>query len=182
MLIFLFVLVTTGILMFFGWCAARGGISYRSVRVMMFPATFFLSQVMGTMTFICVGWILALCLGNTDMANYVVGKASELSLASSAFGDPLTIPVWHIVVFQFFIWLFWMRPVGRMITTSVYDAGIITAAYDDKNVHPYYLRQEVIKNDSGYAASYAHYIVVGPPLLGLALVAMSRCPVNEYYN
>jgi len=41
LLIFLFVLVTTGILMFFGWCAARGGISYRSVRVMMFPATFF---------------------------------------------------------------------------------------------------------------------------------------------
>lgn len=182
LLLFLFILVSTGVILFFGWCAARANISYRVVRAIVFPATFFLSELMGTMLFVCVGWFIALLTGNTDMANYVLGKASELCLLSTLFGDPISIPVWHIILFQFLVWLLIMRPMGRMLTTSVYDAGIVSSAYD-KGITPYQRRLQVYDNDTGYAKAWTYYDQAGTaPLLGLLFLAMSRCSATEYYN
>lgn len=122
-LLFVPVLLVVGLWLFIGYCVAKAGASYRATRIVLYPAYIFMGNFFGTMMFVCLGWLIALIIGNKDMANYVVGNASELSLLSSLFGDPLTVPFWHIVVYQFFMWLFMMRPIADMFTPAIYEAA-----------------------------------------------------------
>lgn len=122
------VLIVTGVWLAVGWALARAGASYRAVRAAMYPAFLAVGSVLGIMPFIAVGWIIAAVTGNTPMANYVVGNASELALLSSAFGDPLTVPVWHVAVYQFFVWLLITRPMAEDVTTLIYNSARAGAA------------------------------------------------------
>lgn len=176
------VILVAGVFSIFGWFAARAGASYRWTHALLFPVTWLLAQVSAAVLFICFGWVIALFCGSSDMANYVVGKTSELALLSSMFGDPLTIPMWHIVVYQIFVWVFFLRPIGQGLTTGVFDSAIVSAALAD-GVHPYHRRQQKLDTDSGFANSVAFYSKYKKtPQLGLLLVFMSSCPVDEYYT
>lgn len=162
-----------------GWFAARAKASYRVVRFLVFPVTFVLTQAVGAATFMCLGWFLALLMGNTPMANYVIGSISDLALYGSFFDKP-TIPSWHIFLYQFILWLVLGRMISRALTISIYDSAIqsIGAA---EGIHPYHVRERVVQTDSGYAAAYTRYQNRGGPLLGIILVGISKTPVGEYY-
>lgn len=123
LLITIVLMLSVSAWLFIGWLFAKAGASYRTVKIVLYPAVFFLGNLFGVMPFVCIGWVIALFTGNKDMANYVVGNASELTLLSSAFGDPITVPVWHIVVYQFFIWLLLMRNISDPLTTAIYNLG-----------------------------------------------------------
>ena len=161
--------------------AAVLGAGYRTVKVIIFPVIFLLTQVFAGLIFMCFGWFIALILQDTAMANYVMGNTSELVLLSFIFGDPFTIPIWHVVAFQIVVWLFIGRAMARHITLSIYDYAIQTIGLRE-TIHPYYVRERVVLRDSGYEKAYAYYVKKGyPPLLGLVLVGLSPTPITEYY-
>lgn len=114
-------LLITSVLLFIGWLVAKAGASYRVTKIVLYPAIFFTGNFFAVIPFICCGWLLALVTGNTAMANYVVGNASELSLLTSIFGDPISIPVWHIIVYQLCVWYVFMRSISDVITTTIYN-------------------------------------------------------------
>lgn len=106
-----------------GYAFARTGAPQGVVKLVMLPGYTLFGNIFGVMPFIILGWVFAALTGNTDMANYVVGKTSELAMLSSLFGDPITVPVWHIVLYQLGIWLFFTRPIADACTSAVYAAA-----------------------------------------------------------
>lgn len=162
------------------WVFARLGASYRFTRTIAYPASFVLGELFGAAVYLAFGWVIMALIGGSAGANWIFSHAPAFFLFTLT-EPPSNVPVWQIVVYQFCVWLFFIRPISRSITTSVFDFAIVGRAYS-RGMHPYYLRQEVIQNDHGYAKSYAHYRKVnGNPLLGMALVVLSPCPIAEFY-
>jgi len=123
MIIAIPILIVFSVWLFICWVVAKATRSFIATKVALYPVAFVLGNFFGVMPFICLGWLFALFTANTPLANYVVGKASELSLLSSAFGDPITVPVQHIIIYQFFIWLIFMRPIADVLTTVIYNSA-----------------------------------------------------------
>ena len=163
------------------YVAAVLGARYRTVKVIIFPVIFFLTQLSAGLLVMCVGWFVSMLFGASTPANYFMGHTSELIFLSFIFNDPFTIPIWHVVVFQIVAWLFIGRSIARHITLSIYDYAIQSIGLRE-SIHPYYVRERVILNDSGYEKAYAYYVKKDyPPLLGLVLVSLSPTPITEYY-
>ena len=57
------------ILLLFGWIIAKITRSYALTKIALLPAIFFIANLFFAMPFVCIGWVIALVLGNTDMAN-----------------------------------------------------------------------------------------------------------------
>lgn len=116
-------LLVTSALLLVGWVFARCGASYKTTRLVLYPAALFIANFFAAMPFVCFGWLIALLIGSSDMANYVMGSVSELSLLSSLFGDPITVPKWHIALYQLVVWLLLTRQVAEVVTTAIYNSA-----------------------------------------------------------
>jgi len=172
--------LTIGFFSLLGWAAAVAEWPYRIVRAVMWPLTFVLTQFFGGMAFVTLGWFTCLIFGARNAANYVVGHTADLTLLTSLFGE-LSIPFFHVLVFQFCLWLVLGRRIGRHLTFSIYDAAIQSIGHHD-GIHPAYVRERIRQQDSGYAKAEEFFARSGkPPVLGLILVGLSRTPISEYY-
>lgn len=173
------------VIMFFtgaAWFAAVKGKSYSVVRAWVFPFTFVLTQFLGGMMFLCLGWFIGLLFGSKTIANYVVGNTSDLTMVGMVFGDSPTIPFFHIILFQVILWFIMGKHITRHVAFSIYDLAIQTIGKNEGE-HPYYVREDIREYDTGYAEAEQFYAKSGkPPLLGLILVGMfSDTPIAEYY-
>lgn len=163
-----------------GWYAAKQGVSYRKVKVLLFPVAFVISQITSGLIFLCFGWAGAAIIGNTDAANYIVGHTPDLTLLTAVFNE-VSLPWTHILLFQFLAWVIVGRRILRHLTFSVYDLAI-QGIGNARGEHPFYIREQVRAKDTGYAKAELYYIKTGkPPLLGLLLIILSSTPVDEYY-
>ncbi|WP_407306540.1 hypothetical protein [Acinetobacter sp.] len=179
-LISIVLLLVGGLFGFFGWAAAVAGCRYRVVRTLMWPFTFIITQFCGGMAFLCVFGFISFVIGAHGMANYIFGHTGDLTFLTTLFGER-DLPMIHIIVFQFFLWLIMGRTMGRHLSFSIYDLAIQTIGYKE-GIHPYYVRERIRQEDSGYAKAEYHFTKTGkPPLLGLLLVGLSPTPIHEFY-
>lgn len=180
-LLFLPVFFVTMLFASIGWVAAVRGASFRTVKFLLLPIIWLLTQFFGGMAFLCIGWfITGIMLQNMDAANWIVGHTADLTMLTTLFGEK-DLPTEQIVIFQVILWIVMGRPFARHVTVSIYDFAIQTIAQNEQ-VHPYHIRDDIRKHDKEYEKADDFYAEAGkPPLLGLVLVAISRTPVSEYY-
>ena len=175
--IILVVLATT----FIARAAAINGARYRTVWFLVLPISFIIGHLFFGMCSVALGFTVGL-FGFETLGQYLFSKPVELSMLSVIFGDPITVPIFHIVVYQFIAWKLVVSGLTRHFAISIYDWAIQTIA-SDEDIHPYYVRERVSADDTGYAEADEIYLKSGkPPLLGLAMVAIYGTDVAEYYG
>jgi hypothetical protein len=113
-------LIPAALFLLVGWLVSRTEATRATVKLSLLPAAYVISSMLAVLPFVCIGWVIALLCGSSAMANYVVGNAPELMLLSTLFGDPISVPVWHIVVYQLILWIFVVFPMNESLTNWFY--------------------------------------------------------------
>lgn len=174
------VAVILAALCYAGWLAARAKCKYATVRAIIFPTSFILTQAFGLGIYLCLGWVLAACMNNTPLANFIVGSASDMALLGSLFNERTT-PLGYVALYQFILWLAIGRRISRSLTLSMYDSAIQSIGVAE-GIHPAYVRQAIAEKDEEYADAWRFYFGKRkPPLIGVFLVFLSGTPLNQYY-
>ena len=164
-------------ILFLGRFAAVRGASYRTVWWLTLPAAFLFGHIFAVCLTIVIGFCLILI--SHDLGNWLFSNA--IHLMAFGIGDA-KINGFTVIMYQVIVWKLVVSKLNRNFALSVYDWAIQSIGYAE-GTHPYYVRQDVSKNDPGYAKAEAIYLKSGnPPLLGLVLVALAGTPVIEYYG
>lgn len=119
-LILIPLLIPAAAFLLFGWLVSRTEATRSVVKLSLLPAAYVISSMLAVMPFVCIGWLIALICGSSTMANYVVGNAPELMLLSTLFGDPITVPLGHIVLYQLVLIVFIVFPMNESLTNMFY--------------------------------------------------------------
>jgi len=157
--------------------AAVRGASYRAVWWLTLPAAFIFGHIFALCVTLSIAFLLIPI--TSDFGNWLFGHAGTLMMFG--IGDP-KINGFVVIIYQVIVWKLIVSKLNRNFALSVCDWAIQTIGREE-GTHPYYVRQDVSKHDAGYAEAEAIYLKSGnPPLLGLALVALTGTPVVEYYG
>jgi len=176
------------------WVTARCGATYRTTWVMCCPAWLILSNVIGVLVFLPLGFMFALFTNNRDMATYVFAALGDLTLmpfwapiAACFWNVPLKpiyfeIPIWQPLIFQVLIFLLFGLRIARAWTTAIMDSAICFIARA-RAIAPALLRGAYLQDDTGYAESMRLYAKSGKlPLMGVIAVAISGVHPEDYYG
>jgi hypothetical protein len=186
------ILIITCISCFIAWVAACGKAGYRTVKLLSFPATFALTNMVGILFFIPIALILGVFV-DKDVATYAFSSLRDLTMfpiwgpiISGFWNFGVTdftpqIPFWHMAVYQIALYFIFGRGISRQVNMAVMDSAIQHIARNN-NVNAIDYRELIIETNSAYAKHANYYRVRGKaPLLGIASVAFSGGSPFNYY-